>query len=116
MKIEYSSLRIIARARYLHDFLGDCNKITKHQIFASLIPDICTFLRVFEQIFLELFLVFITSESTWGRNLVNLGKITSQGARMCVTDIPVLNYGVIYHMCEPQVKVSRVSYQSGRED
>ena len=81
-----------------------------------MIPDIYTFLRVFEQFFLEYFeyfLVFNTSESTRGRNLINLGEITSQGAGMFVTDMPVLNYGVIYHMCEPQVKGSGMPYRPG---
>ena len=33
-----------------------------------------------------------------------LGEIPSLGAIMSVTDMPVLNYDVIYDMCEPQLK------------
>ena len=42
-----------------------------------------------------------------------MGDIASQSAIMSVTDMPVLNYDVIYDMCEPQVKSCEVSYQSG---
>ena len=43
-------------------------------------------------------------------NWVHLGEIPSLGAIMSDTDMPVLNYDVIYDMCEPHVKCSGVSY------
>ena len=41
---------------------------------------------------------------------VNLGEIALQGAIMSVTD---MNYDVIYHMCETQVKGLGVSSRPG---
>ena len=35
----------------------------------------------------------------WNWNWANLGEIASQGAIMSVTDMPVLNYDVIYDIC-----------------
>ena len=47
---------------------------------------------------------------------MHLGEIASQGAIMSVKEMSVLNYNVIYDMCEPKVKGYGVSYRSGGVD
>ena len=58
----------------------------------------------------SLFAIYFARLTPDKGNRVPLGEIASLCAIMSLTDMPVLNYDVIYDMCEPQVKSSGVSY------